>query len=58
MGRAPAGDLGPSKYKQIQQILIGGIIVGIVALMMIHAFYKARRPAYVADCMGRLHSLG
>ena len=57
MGRAPA-ELGPSKYKQIQQILIGGIIIGIVGLMMIHAFYKARSPAYVADCMGRLHSLG
>jgi hypothetical protein len=57
VGRAP-GQLGPSRYKQIQQILIGGIIIGIVGLMMINAFYKARRPAYMADCMGRLHSLG
>lgn len=57
VGRAP-GELGPSKYKQIQQILIGGIIIGIVGLLLIQGYSKARRPAYVADCMGRLHSLG
>jgi hypothetical protein len=57
VGRLP-GELGPSKYKQIQQILIGGIIIGIVGALMIQTYYKARRPAYVADCMGRLHSLG
>jgi hypothetical protein len=53
-----AGELGPSKYKQNQQILIGGIIIGAVGVLMIQAYYKARRPAYIADCLGRLHSLG
>ena len=57
VGRAP-GEFGPSKYKHIQQILIGGIIIGIIGMLMIHAFYKARRPAYMTDCIGRLHILG
>ena len=56
VGPAPA-DLGPGRYKNIQQILIGAIIIGAVAFLMIEGFYKARRPAYMADCIGRLHVL-
>jgi hypothetical protein len=57
VGRGPA-DLGPAKYKQLQQILIGAIIILIVALLMINGYYKAKRPALLTDCIGRLRILG
>jgi len=56
IGPAPA-DVSPSRYKNIQQILIGALIVGAVAFMMVGGYSKARRPAYMADCTGRLHVL-
>jgi len=59
VGPSPA-ELGPVRYthlKRIQQIMVCGIIMGSVAVMVINGYYKARRPALMADCMGRMHTL-
>ncbi len=53
----PPAELGPVRYKRIIQLLVAGIIIGTVAAMLITVYYKARRPALMADCMGRLRML-
>jgi len=55
---APLRDLGPGKHKRIAQILISGVIILCVGLLMISAYTKAKRPALMADCLGRLKILG
>lgn len=55
---APSRDLGPGKHKRIAQILISGVIILCVGLFMISGYTKAKRPALMADCIGRLKILG
>ena len=52
LGPEPA-ELGLVRYKRIWQILISGLIVGVVAFILMGAFLKARGPARLTDCMGR-----
>jgi len=57
LGPEPA-ELGLARYKRIWQILISGLIIGVVAFIMMGAFLKARGPARLTDCMGRQRVLG
>ncbi|HJN18032.1 MAG TPA: hypothetical protein QGH10_21210 [Armatimonadota bacterium] len=51
-------DLGPGRWKRLAQIIIGGGVIAILGLMVINGYYKARKPALLADCMGRVRMLG
>ncbi len=53
-----AAELGPDRYKRLLQIIVGGIVILIMATMVINGYYKAKRPALLADCMGRARMLG
>ena len=56
VGQEPAA-LGLSRYKNIIQILVGAVIIVLVAAMLCITYQKAKRPAYKADCFGRLRML-
>jgi len=56
-GPAPA-ELGLVRYKRIWQMLISGVIIGLVGFVLITGYYKARGSARLSDCMGRERVLG
>jgi len=56
VGVEPAA-LGLSRYKNVVQIVVVVAIIVVVAAMLLVTYQRAKRPAYEADCFGRLRML-
>ena len=50
--------IGLARYKRLWQMLISGLIIGLVVSVLMTGFVKARGSARLSDCMGRQRVLG